>query len=561
MAPLSPCRLTLVCVAAWSLSAQTSPSIPPARGRVAAVIAVGRYRYPETWHPLGSAEASAREFGRVLTQHFGFRVAEGAPSSESATAARIDTYLGNVLRQVGANDDLVVYFAGHGVSLPTGEENESAGYLAPYDAPQQPVPSGLIEIHGLLKRLAAARSERILVVLDACESGVALPRFGSDSGSSEFSRGSRVLITSADARQTAIADGGSHGATLFTGILLDLMETGECDISGEGFCTAIELGLLARRRLAAQKALQTPVFGSFGGDESADFRLERLGLETQKWLEVKKCDGAAQECLSTSQIEAFLTRFPSTVYAAAARKEIRDRSERAFRAGQTVTASNLRLVAGTGAKSTIVYGEEGAPADDRPQFKWVPDDQAPFWMERFEVSVSQYRRFLRGAPMPRAPAFNRGWNEAPDQPMVNVSWAQAQQYCASLGGVLPSQEQWLHAARYGQNPQFPERFPWNNEESRERANLAGARDDKHLYAAPVQAFPGEENQLQLRNLIGNVSEWTSTPSKSDSGKAVVVGGSFADTWKTAGFQWHDDVELSGSNTVGFRCIVIPQTRQ
>jgi formylglycine-generating enzyme required for sulfatase activity len=85
------------------------------------------------------------------------------------------------------------------------------------------------------------------------------------------------------------------------------------------------------------------------------------------------------------------------------------------------------------------------------------------------------------------------------------------------------------------------------------ANLAdqrhGARDGSR-FTAEIEAYEDGENLWNLRNLIGNVSEWTATLSeRRDARRATVVGGSFAEPWGKSGFQWQQ--------AVGFRCVVIP----
>ncbi len=547
--------LVWFCGAALCIPAYAQPPEPGGPGsgrRVLAVIGVGTYQNSDAWSPVQAAEVSAREVLKVIPQAFGYVAVEDAPLGNLATAARVSAYLDQVVSRLSAEDDLIVYFAGHGVSLSEKADGiaDPVGYLAPYDAPAPDASAGLLKIRTVLEKLDSAPSRNVLVILDACKSGVALPRLASDRTRGNGRIGvSRVLITSAEARQPAIADGGPRGATLFTGILLDLLETGKCDISGDGYCTATELALLARRRLAALSSRQTPTVGIFGGDESADFRLKRFGPEAQEWDAAKSCN-TVEECADTSKIERFLDKNPAGVYAAAAKKLQRDRLEEKVRRTGNGIAGDLRLVSVDSARKWVSRKQDGSV------FMWVPDKEAPFWMQKLEVSVKQFQDFWKGT-MPRAPSFNRGWTDG-RQPMVNISWPQAQAFCASIGGTLPSVAQWAFAARADRNW----KFPWNDEEKPELANLAGSKANKSHFPAPVDAYERGENEWKIRNLIGNVSEWTSTLAQTDTGeRAVVAGGSFAEIWQDAGLQWKKAVELTGNNTVGFRCIVIPDLQR
>lgn len=75
-----------------------------------------------------------------------------------------------------------------------------------------------------------------------------------------------------------------------------------------------------------------------------------------------------------------------------------------------------------------------------------------FWIGQTPVTVGAYKRFAgsTGRQMPPTPNpdFDNGWmNE--DMPIVNVSWDDAQTYCAWMGGRLPTEAEWEYAARGG----------------------------------------------------------------------------------------------------------------
>ena len=102
----------------------------------------------------------------------------------------------------------------------------------------------------------------------------------------------------------------------------------------------------------------------------------------------------------------------------------------------------------------------------------------------------------------------------PDHPVVHMSWNDAASYAAWVGGRLPSEAEWEHAARGGLGDA---RFPWGDDEPDDtgyfpcniwqgRFPQANSVADGHASTAPAQSF--EPNGFGLYNMVGNVWEWT-----------------------------------------------------
>lgn len=115
----------------------------------------------------------------------------------------------------------------------------------------------------------------------------------------------------------------------------------------------------------------------------------------------------------------------------------------------------------------------------------------------------------------------------PDHPVVHISWNDARAYASWVGGRLPTEVEWEHAARAGQGDV---RFPWGNAEPNDtditpcniwqgdfpKVNTAA---DGFVTTAPARSF--EPNPWGLYNLVGNVWEWTADPYRVRSLKRAV----------------------------------------
>jgi formylglycine-generating enzyme required for sulfatase activity len=126
---------------------------------------------------------------------------------------------------------------------------------------------------------------------------------------------------------------------------------------------------------------------------------------------------------------------------------------------------------------------------------------SPFYIGLHPVTNHQYARFLKACPGHPEPVY---WREerfnSPRQPVVGVSWADADAYCRWAGLALPTEAQWEAAARGSDQ----RRYPWGDDPpTPERANFGG-----HANApAPVDAHPAGRGPFGTLDQAGNVWEW------------------------------------------------------
>jgi formylglycine-generating enzyme required for sulfatase activity len=155
--------------------------------------------------------------------------------------------------------------------------------------------------------------------------------------------------------------------------------------------------------------------------------------------------------------------------------------------------------------------------DERPAHAVALDG---YWIDRTEVTNGQYQRCVQAGhclPPVETGSYTREWYYGnpvyDDFPVVWVTQGQAADYCAWVGGWLPTEAEWEYAAR-GPEARL---FPWGDEFDGTRLNYcdassaAGMRDaelnDGFTETAPVGSFPSGISWCGALDMAGNVREW------------------------------------------------------
>jgi len=211
-------------------------------------------------------------------------------------------------------------------------------------------------------------------------------------------------------------------------------------------------------------------------------------------------------------------------------------------------------------KLKSVKGKKIIWQKDEAEMVLIPasDTIKVFWMDTTEVTVGQFNKFLKSSGYKPEKFIN--WNDVSKysstdkHPMVYVSWHDAVAYAKWVGKRLPTEKEWVLAARGGL---VDKDFSWGNDISlaSDYANYQGTdgKDKWDETTAPVGSF--KPNDYGLHDMAGNVYEWCQDWSDEMQIFRVLRGGS-----------WHYDIRFlrvalrfndyptDRDYDIGFRCV-------
>jgi formylglycine-generating enzyme len=168
------------------------------------------------------------------------------------------------------------------------------------------------------------------------------------------------------------------------------------------------------------------------------------------------------------------------------------------------TAKSLTIIGNDGATMTIIPAGEFVMGDndfnDAKVHKVYID---AFYMDVYEVTNAQYKKFMDAGHHYGSKYWYDSNYNAPNHPVVGISWNDAVAYAEWAGKRLPTEAEWEKAARGGFVGQ---KYPWGDAITHDDANYSGTGGkDVWDMASPVGSFA--PNGYGLYDMVGNVCEW------------------------------------------------------
>lgn len=241
-------------------------------GRYYAIV-IGNQNY-QSIESLATPRYDATRAARILADRYGFTVSILEDANDITMLKAIND-LNSVLKP---EDNLLIYYAGHGARLRSGKSE--AGYWLPVNADAPPKDTFWVPNEQITGHLGRLPAKRVLVVADSCYAGLLSTdpsylflndkvTYSKDYIKFKLPKRARLLLSSGGDRP--VLDEGSGGNSVFARAFLDELE------NNQGILSSPELFSRIRKRveIAAQKNkfVQTPEFKSIkgAGHEVGDF--------------------------------------------------------------------------------------------------------------------------------------------------------------------------------------------------------------------------------------------------------------------------------------------------
>jgi formylglycine-generating enzyme required for sulfatase activity len=316
----------------------------------------------------------------------------------------------------------------------------------------------------------------------------------------------------------------------------------------------------------------------FRPDASAPWEERESGLECRKVGDEWLCDSQFDFSLTGGEVERRAEATATVVAIAQATAE----SVQATRmANAAWTEEEILIPAGT-----FQMGCDASnPAENGCNvFDWQTHELPlhtvyldAYYIDKYEVTNARYKACVDGrgcTPPEESSSYERDsyyGNDAYDNyPVINVTWHQANDFCAWEGKRLPTEAEWEKAARGSSDTR---KYPWGNAEATCSLANYGGKNGCIGDTSEVGSYPAGASPYGVMDMAGNVLEWVNdwagenyysvSPGSNPQGPAtgeyrVLRGGSWLGTdYLVRSVHRFDHQPVIWGNIIGFRCVRSP----
>ncbi|MDJ1140742.1 caspase family protein [Marinicella marina] len=229
-------------------------------------LVIGNNEYADLEN-LGTALNDAREVAAVLSKTYGYKT----QVLENATHLEIVQALADYQQELGKLDNLVVYYAGHGLI-----DKRQNGYWIPTDASMSDkstwIPNKVIS-----EFMSSMNAKHVMVIADSCYSGTmsgsAIRPFPEDVAENDILFTSRVkartVLTSGGLQP--VLDSGGDGHSIFASALLDVLRENDGVMEGYRLYQALEQQVKLRSKLSGIQQIPEYTAVKHAGHEGSEF--------------------------------------------------------------------------------------------------------------------------------------------------------------------------------------------------------------------------------------------------------------------------------------------------
>lgn len=215
------------------------------------IIAIDKYK-DKAFPVLNNAKLDAARLQTVLENKYGFDIIQEPLLDSFADRANIINALNNLTSFLTANDNLIIYFAGHG-RIHTKTET---GYWVPFDGTHNST-HNYVSNSDVINTIKGIDAKHVLIISDSCFSGTFLSQTRSVDIDKHYAkldeRKSRWILASG--REETVSDGEPGLGSPFTNALINFLETNK----NKRF-SFLELAVKVRQDTGSS-VKQEPVFG------------------------------------------------------------------------------------------------------------------------------------------------------------------------------------------------------------------------------------------------------------------------------------------------------------